>query len=929
MQTSHARRQRHRRQGAARRRGGGRGAASAIVVALPLLVFSLLLLVGFVGFTGAVAAYSYFSRDLPDPKDALDALSFSQQSVVYDRTGNVQLAKLGDDRREIAMFEEFPLELVDATTAIEDRTFWDNSGFDPIGFTAAAFDTLSGNERGGSTITQQLVRARLLPSSAFEGSIYERKIKEIIQSVRLTQAYPGEDGKRTIMEKYLNNSFYGNRSYGVKAAARSYFGKELDELTLAQMAILAAIPQSPTAYDLVRNAVEQEYTDADGNPATRLVVPRTAEIVQRRNRILEFMKDAERSVLSSGLHDLADYETAKLEPVILAPQLPERWRAPHFVWQVREQLAAIVCGDVPPDTCEKIDNGGYRVITSLDYDMQRVVEKWVLVAARAPQSSNIESILDSRKIPARHRQWIRGLIGRNIQNAASAVIDYRTGEVLAYAGSASYTGRGTELFQPQFDVLEDGWRQPGSAIKPIDYVIGIDDRTMTAATMFIDAVTNFAPEGREPYTPTQADGLERGPVRLRQALQFSLNIPAIKAGFINGLEHQLDRTRDFGLRYAANTIPVISESIGTIETHPIDLLSAYGAIANAGTLMGRQYILEIRDADGRVVWSAEQSPPRGKRVASPEAAYIVTDILAGNTIDSVNPYWADWAIYDGDTRRPAAYKTGTTSDNRDVHAYGYLAPPEDPDAPALAVGVWMGNSNNEPNKGSLSLDSSAPLWSAILTELSAGMPIADFADSRPEGVVEATVDAFTGMKPGGATVRTVKELFLPGTVPQETADLYAILDVDEASGLRWQEGCAGPMTTRAFLDFSTAEPAFPEWQPYTLDWARRAAAGRRTGGPEGTRPTYFYNNSFAPFGRTWGGRFAPTELCPIVAPPPPPPCIEIDPLFPVCPSLEPFPPEVPVPGDDGGNGGGGNGNGGGGGNGNGNGGGRPGGGGGG
>ena len=146
--------------------------------------------------------------------------------------------------------------MIDATTAIEDKDFWTNPGFDPVGIVSAGLDTLAGRPRGASTITQQLVRARLLPAEAFEGSTYDRKIREIIQSIRLTQAFPGEDGKQQIITAYLNQNFYGNQSYGVKAAAKGYFGKTLDELTLAQYAILAAIPQSPTKFDLMRNAEE-------------------------------------------------------------------------------------------------------------------------------------------------------------------------------------------------------------------------------------------------------------------------------------------------------------------------------------------------------------------------------------------------------------------------------------------------------------------------------------------------------------------------------------------------------------------------------------------------------------------------------------------------------------------------------------------------
>ena len=195
---------------------------------------------------------------------------------------------------------------------------------------------------------------------------------------------------------------------------------------------------------------------------------------------------------------------------------------------------------------------------------------------------------------------------------------------------------------------------------------------------------------------------------------------------------------------------------------------------------------------------------------SEQAAFIITDILAGNTISSVNPYWADWAVYDGSERRPAAYKTGTTNDNRDVHAYGYLAPPDDPAAPALVVGVWMGNSNNEPNKGSLSLDSSAPLWSAITTAVSQGSPIASFR--APDGLSIETVDAFTGLAPGPYTTKTVKELFLPGTEPTERETIRVGLEIDAASGLRWQEGCVGPKISRGYMDLSRVESNFETWQ---------------------------------------------------------------------------------------------------------------------
>jgi membrane peptidoglycan carboxypeptidase len=494
--THTARALRQRRRLRAGRRPGGSGAARAVALVLSIFLFGLLGTVVVSGAAGgivAIAGYAYFSKDLPDPRQALEALVFTQQTKVYDRTGAVLLATLGTDRRVLVTFNQIPGELVDATTAIEDHTFWDNSGFDPAGFVSAAIDTWKGNDRGGSTITQQLVKTRLLPESAFANGPYERKIKEIIQAVRLTEAYPGPAGKEAIIGAYLNNSFYGNRSYGVAAAARGYFGKELKDITLAEAALLAGIPQSPTTFDLVRNAVEETYKDAKGVEQTRLVVPMGSAIVTRRNFILELMKT--RSVLTVGQYTDADYEAAKQEPVILGSQATAQWRAAQFVWQVRSELGQILCGE---SQCEKIDTGGYRVVTTLDYGMQRIVEKWVYAAAIIPNSKNQDKVLKARGIPRDAWSWIKALSGHNIHNAAAGVVDYRTGEVLAYAGSASYTGKGNKKFQPQFDVLSDGWRQPGSSIKPLGYLIGIEDKTMTAATMFMDVVTNFPSPGTRP-----------------------------------------------------------------------------------------------------------------------------------------------------------------------------------------------------------------------------------------------------------------------------------------------------------------------------------------------------------------------------------------------------------------------------------------------
>jgi membrane peptidoglycan carboxypeptidase len=654
----------------------------------------------------------------------------------------------------------------------------------------------------------------------------------------------------------------------------------------------------------MRNAVREckvEIAEDEECPAAELVlrVPEDTDIYKRRNFVLEQMKIPSRSVLSGKDHTAAEYDAAMREPLILTPQATPPMKAPHFVWQVRTALGALLCGEEDAETCEAVDTGGYKVTTSLDWEMQQTVEKWLYASTRVTHLKTPAPVWEDLGIPKSEYGWLRNLRGANIHNGAAGVMDYKTGQILAYGGSGGYYLEGTKKFQPQFDVMSQGFRQLGSAVKPLNYLIGLDDHTMTASTMFMDVVTDFGVKGSGSFLPTQADGLERGPVRLRSALQFSFNIPAIKAGLINGIDHAFTREQEMGLTFPPGAVPVVSQSVGAIETHPIDMLGAYGAIANDGVLMPRTMILEVKDKDGKVVFPVEADDPVGKRIASPQASYIIQDILAGNTVKTINPVWGQWQILekteDGTTRRPAAYKTGTTNDRKDTAAFGFLAKPDETEAPALVVGVWMGNSDNTPNTDALSLESAAPLWSRIMTEISQDTPIAKF--QQPDGLVKVEVDAFSGLLPGPGTVATVEELFIKDTEPTRKDDLHVSAEIDAATGDLWQDGCTGPKETRRFLDFSQVEPRFPEWQRYTQEWAQRASRGVGVrGGPKKTRTMYFYNLSFHPFGATWGGRFKPNEVCnpsPQPCPPGGPPTA--DPSGFVQPCVTPPPTEEPTP----------------------------------
>ncbi|HEX7345188.1 MAG TPA: transglycosylase domain-containing protein, partial [Candidatus Limnocylindrales bacterium] len=488
---------------------------------MAVILFALLAGIGVIAAFSVVSVYAALSNGLP-PVSQLENLTLPQEIVVLDRTGKTELARFGEFKREVVAFEDIPPILVDATTAIEDKTFWENAGFDPTAIVAAGIDSLRGSSRGASTITQQLVRARLLDPDLVQDPdrTVERKLKEIIQSIRLTKAYPDVAGKQRIIAAYLNNNYYGNQSYGVKAAARSYFGKELKDLTPGEAAILAALPQSPSNYDLVRNAisscdVELDEEDRCPEPAKNehLTLDPETKIAQRRDAVLDLMAQG-RTPLSDA--SPAELEAEKGKPLELARQTAPRWRAPHFVWTVQAELARVICGPDTP-TCQRLSEGGLRVTTTLDWRLQQIAEKWVKAAAIAPRNRDPEGYAKRLGFDE-YQAWMRKLEDKNVRNGALVAMDYETGDIVAHVGSANYYATSNNpKFQPQFDVLTQGYRQPGSAFKPFNYVVGIDEGTFTAGEMFMDVATDFGGG----YTPSDADNLERGPVRMRDALQFS------------------------------------------------------------------------------------------------------------------------------------------------------------------------------------------------------------------------------------------------------------------------------------------------------------------------------------------------------------------------------------------------------------------------
>jgi membrane peptidoglycan carboxypeptidase len=726
--------------------------------------------VGAIAGGGAAAVtIATLEQDLPDVQEFRD-LDFSEPTRIMDRRGKVELARFWDERREVIDFTDIPPLVLDVTTATEDDTFWDNPGFD-LEATVNAFLTEAGgggDRGGGSTITQQLVRARLLPEDVISGDsttegLYLRKAKELLQAYKLTQAFPGEDGKKAIITAYLNEVSYGAAS-GIAAAAELYLGKKLSELTVSEAALLAAIPQSPSVlYPWARDS-KGRYTNIvkeagkkrtqSGKRHVRFVLKTCPDddttcvntsLVQRRDYILGRMRDGK-----GRFTTLSDeqYEAALNEKIVIKKPRASTWKAPHFVNALLPELNKILADRDP------IQSGGYTVITTLDMRAQGIGERVIQAGAVLP---NLPLPLYYKQLDAlrlrRDSGWISRLRGSSLRNGAMVAMDYRTGDILAYVGSAGYYRRATPKFAPKVDHIGGSWRQPGSAWKPILYATGIDTERLTAGTYLLDKQEAFGPG----WTPRNADGVYRGYIQVRDAIQQSLNIPAIRALQQVGIstvrryavKAGFSFLQDFGNK--ALDVAGLAGALGTVEVRPLDMTAAFGAFGNGGKVTKPRHILKVLDSDGRTIYEAGK--PVTEQVWKPATAYIMADILDGNTNRAVNPAWGEVFelrnTRDG-SRREAAVKTGTTNELRDYSTYGFLPMPKAAKQPALAVGVWYGNSDSSsPNLGLLrySLDNAGQTWAAFVREYMNRKPAPDF--KQPKGVI---------VGPGG-------ELYVQGTQP--------------------------------------------------------------------------------------------------------------------------------------------------------------------
>lgn len=683
--------------------------------------------------------------DLPSP-EALITRSSPNTTKILDRQGRLLYEVLDPraGRRTRVPLSELPVSLRQAVIAVEDANFYGHPGVDVVGVVRAVAQALRAGEfvSGGSTITQQLARDLLMSSEERERRTVTRKAREMFLALRLTQAY----SKDAILESYLNEVYFGELAYGVEAAAQTYFGKPAQQLDLAESALLAGIIQSPAAYD--------PLVDLDAALA-------------RQRTVLGLM--VKQGFVSSGEADLA-----LSEPLHFVGHAPAQvLQAPHFVGYVRSLLEARYGADA-------VNRGGLIVTTTLDIDLQR----------------QAEAVVRQRLAELARRTERDGEPDYNVHDAALVALEPATGQILAMVGSADY-----------FDTSIDGAvnvalanRQPGSAIKPVTYAAAFS-RGFTPATVVADVPTTFITKEGYPYAPENYDRQWHGPISLRQALATSSNMVAVRVLDQIGLPAMLETARALGITTFDDPDRFgLALTLGGGEVTLLELTAAYAAFANHGCPMAPTAILAVQLGAGQV-----QMPGGGPALpcaVSPQVAYLITDILSDDLARM--PAFGEGSVLQ--LSRPAAAKTGTTTDFRDNWTLGYT--------PDLAVGVWAGNADNQPMFHSSGITGAGPIWHDFMEAALAERPLVAFG--RPDGLLEVAVCETSGLLPSPDCPRVRHEIFIAGTEPRQVDDTYRRIALDSRTGLLWKDGCAGTPVERVYR---LLQPEVAEW-------------GRRQGIPE-------------------------------------------------------------------------------------------------
>lgn len=627
------------------------GLIKEVLIDLCIVVF-----VGGLVVTGIVFFW-ITTLNLPD-LSSFDQRVVSQSTKIYDRTGETILYDSNKDiRRTLVEFHEISPYIKNATIAIEDATFYSHQGVRPLAIVRSAINNiLSGDGlfggAGGSTITQQVIKNSVLQR---EKSI-TRKIKEAILAIRLEQTLDKDE----ILSTYLNESPYGGTIYGVEEASLSFFAKHANEVTLAEAAYIAALPQAPTTLSPYKNG----FNDIDARKVSRLE--------ERKNYVLFRMK--EENLISKD-----EYEKAVAEVVLFNTEQTTSMRAPHFTTYVLRYIAEKY-GD-------SFSNKGYKIITTVDLELQEKGEEIV------------------------KRYALENTEKYNASNAALVAADPKTGETLVLIGSRDFRDKDID---GQYDVATSKYpgRQPGSAFKPFIYAKAFE-KGYTPETILFDVATQFStscekdffestPDGRC-YSPKNYDEKFRGPVSIRNSLAQSLNIPAVKTLYLAGVSDSIKLARDMGIStLGSGSTYGLTLVLGGAEVTLYDMVTAYSVFAAEGVRYEPMVILRIEDTKGRVI---ESFTPKSEQVLDKNITLQISDILSDNAART--PLYGSRSPLYFENYPSVAVKTGTTNDKKDVWVLGY--------SPTIVAGAWAGNNDNKQMK-ELSGLIITPLWRAFMDE---------------------------------------------------------------------------------------------------------------------------------------------------------------------------------------------------------------------
>ena len=660
----------------------------------------LVLLCGTVGVGVGIA--NWLQKDLPSPA-SLQTIAPPVKTIVYDIRGKM-VHEFYKENRNIIPLRQIPKTMVDAILSIEDRRFYSHWGIDPIRLLGALAKDISAGraEQGGSTITQQLARNLFLTHE----KTFTRKIKEAVLAIRIEQTYTKDE----ILEMYLNQIYFGEGAYGLDAAAKVFFGKQVGDLTLPECALIAGLPRNPRDYSPRRE-------------------PERA--LKRRNLVLASMLDNKRI-------SRAQYEASSEAPLGVTKTRYDARQAPYFMEMVRQYLDERYGSN-------QLYEGGMRVYTTIDIDLQHAAEEALERRIQALEVRNqykktrATIVAEVAKRGSRERPQTEYLQG------AAVMIDPKNGHILALVG-------GRDFNESNFNRAVQAARQPGSAFKPFIYAAAMDNG-YTPTEMILDTPVSFRAGNGLEWAPQNYDHKFRGPVTLRQALAQSLNVPAAKLLQKLGTPVVSAYARRLGIR--SRLVADLSLSLGTSEVNLLELTSAYGVFANQGVRTAPVFVLKVEDKNGKVL---EQSRITAEEALSPETALTMTSMLV-----SVMENGTAAASRALGLSTAAAGKTGTTDDYTDAWFIGYT--------PELAAGVWVGFDRKRKIGPNMTGAAAAlPIWVDMVVAATKGKPPVEFP--VPSGVVSRQICAQTGLLANPGCPETEVELFREGSEPTGACNVH-------------------------------------------------------------------------------------------------------------------------------------------------------------